>query len=206
MSDPFPIPSEDQIAGGVDWDSMARSIVRDRLKVERNERVILCADPYYGGAMLDAIRAALQEAHAIELATILNWTPRLTRLRGADGCKPDPIEAQAEDEAMRDLFACADIYIWLQSDWRSTRSTYSVGQSEWVLAKWDGRGLHFHWFHDPNNPDPSAPVNKRLDRVYERAVLQLDYTALARDMRVLADSVAGQTIRIVNPAGTDLAF
>ena len=173
--DPFPIPGRGREPTHViDWNAIARSIVRDRLKIEPNERAILCADPYYGGAMLDAMRAELQEARAIELATILNWTPRLTRLRGADGCKADPEGARAEDEAMRDLFACADIYIWLQSDWRSKRSTYAIGQSEWVLAEWKGRGLHFHWFHDPQNPDPDAPVNKRLDLVYQKAILELD--------------------------------
>jgi hypothetical protein len=130
VTDPFPIPGR----GGepthiVDWDAIARSIVRDRLKIERNERVILCADPYYGGAMLDALRCELQQARAIELGTILNWTPRLTTLRAVDGCKPDPEDARAEDEAMRDLFACADVYIWLQSDWRSPRATYAVGRA-----------------------------------------------------------------------------
>ena len=60
VTDPFPIPGR----GGepthiIDWDAVARSIVRDRLKIERNERVILCADPYYGGAMLDALRCEL---------------------------------------------------------------------------------------------------------------------------------------------------
>jgi hypothetical protein len=207
VTDPFPIPGR----GGepthiVDWDAIARSIVRDRLKIERNERAILCADPYYGGAMLDALRCELQQARAIELGTILNWTPRLTTLRAADGCKPNPEDARAEDEAMRDLFACADVYIWLQSDWRSPRATYAVGQSEWVLAQWDGRGLHFHWFHDPQNPDPDAPVNKRLDLVYQRAILELDYAALARDMRALADAIVDREISVTNSAGTDLTF
>jgi hypothetical protein len=133
--------------------------------------------------MVHALRCELQQARAIELATILNWTPRVTALRAADGCKPNSEDARAEYEAMRDLFACADVYIWLQSDWRSPRPTYAIGRSEWVLAQRDGRGLHFHWFHDPQNADPDTAVNKRLDLVYQKAILELNYAALARYAR-----------------------
>ena len=36
------------------------------------------------------------------------------------------------------------------------------------LADWPGRGLHFHWFHDPNDPDPESPGNKAIDLVYQQ--------------------------------------
>jgi hypothetical protein len=207
LTDPFPIPGRGlEPSQTLDWDAIARKVVHGSLKVARNERVILCADPYYGGAMLDAVRDEIQRAGGIELATILNWTPRLTTIRAADGCKLDPEDARVEDAAMRDLFGCADIYIWLQSDWRSSRSTYAIGQSEWILAQWPGRGLHFHWFHDPQNADPDAPVNKRLDLVYQSAILDLDYVRLSRRMQALAAAMADTQVRISNPAGTDLAF
>jgi hypothetical protein len=62
VTDPFPIPGRGgEPTHAIAWDAIARTIVRDRLRVERNERVILCADPYYGGAMLDALRCELQQ-------------------------------------------------------------------------------------------------------------------------------------------------
>jgi hypothetical protein len=36
---------------------MARKVVRDVLRLERHERVLISADPYCGGAMLEAVRA-----------------------------------------------------------------------------------------------------------------------------------------------------
>jgi hypothetical protein len=36
----------------------------------------------------------VQEARAIELVTILNWTSRLTTPRAADGCKSNPDDAR----------------------------------------------------------------------------------------------------------------
>jgi hypothetical protein len=207
LTDPFPIPHQGlEPTHRLDWDAMAAKVVHDVLQVERNERVILSADPYCGGAMLDAVRVQLQQARAIELATILHWTPRLTTLRTGSGCKPDPDDARAEDEAMRDLFGVADIFIWLQNDWRSQRSTMTIGQSEWVIAQWPGRGLHFHWFHDPNNPDPDDPANKAIDLVYQDAVLNLDYERLRRTMHGLAEAMRERELRITNPAGTDLRF
>jgi hypothetical protein len=190
----------------LDWEAMARKVIHDVLQVAPNERVILSADPYYGGAMLEAVRLEIQRARAIELATILHWTPKLTELRDANGCKPDAADAAAEDEAMARLFAAADIFIWLQSDWRSPRSTHAIGQSERILADWQGRGLHFHWFHDPNNPDPDHPANKAIDLVYQEAVLGLDYARLRKTMRDLAARMAEREVRVTNPAGTDLRF
>ncbi|HEY2111224.1 MAG TPA: hypothetical protein VGH25_05780 [Dongiaceae bacterium] len=183
---------------------MARKLIRDVLRLERRERVLISADPYCGGAMLDAARAEIQRAGGIELATILHWTPALTALRKPDGTKPDPADARAEDEAMRGLFANADVFLWLQNDWRSPRSTMTIGQSELILETWPGRSIHFHWFHDPGNPDPDHPSNKALDLVYQDAVLNLDYGQLRRRMQGLVSRMAERELRITTPAGTDL--
>jgi leucyl aminopeptidase (aminopeptidase T) len=207
QSDPFPSPRQGlEPTHPLDWEAMARKVVREVLRVERHERVLLSADPYCGGAMLEAVRAEIQRADAVELATILHWSPALTRLRGADGCKADPDSAAAEDAAMARLFDAADIFIWLQNDWRAERSTIAIGQTERILEGWRGRGLHFHWFHDPTNPDPDHPANKAIDLVYQRAVLELDYAGLARTMRRLAGTLAETGIAVRDPAGTDLSF
>jgi len=185
---------------------MAQKLVGDVLRLERHERVLISADPYCGGAMLEAVRAEIQRAGAIEFATILHWTPALTALRKPDGTKPDPADARAEDEAMRGLFANADVFLWLQNDWRSPRSTMTIGQSELILETWPGRSIHFHWFHDPGNPDPDHPSNKALDLVYQDAVLNLDYGQLRRRMQGLVSRMAERELRITTPAGTDLRF
>jgi hypothetical protein len=80
----------------------------------------------------------------------------------------------------------------------------TIGQSEHILETWPGRSVHFHWFHDPANPDPDHASNKALDLVYQDAVLNLDYAALARRMRDLASRMAERELRITTPAGTDL--
>ncbi|HXA69275.1 MAG TPA: hypothetical protein VNW24_02420 [Stellaceae bacterium] len=185
---------------------MARKVVRDVLRLERHERVLISADPYCGGAMLEAVRAEIQRAGGIELATMLHWTPALTQLRKPDGTRPDLADAAAEDEAIRGLFGLADVYLWLQNDWRSPRATHTVGQSERILETWSGRSVHFHWFHDPGNPDPDHPSNIALDHVYQDAVLTLDYGALRRRMRDLVSRMTERELRVRTPDGTDLRF
>jgi leucyl aminopeptidase (aminopeptidase T) len=206
-TDPFPAPHQGLTpTHDLDWAAMAKRLVHDVLQLERRERVILSADPYCGGAMLDAVRAEIQRAGAIELATILHWTRTLTLLRNLDGTRPDPSDAGAEDAAMHDLFAIAGVFVWLQNDWRSPRATHIVGQSERILETWPGRGVHFHWFHDPANPDPDHPNNRALDRVYEDAVINLDYRRLQRRMHNLAARMRDRELTITTPAGTDLRF
>ncbi len=207
QTDPFPIPHQGLTATHkLDWEAMARKLIREVIRLERRERVLISADPYCGGAMLEAVRAEIQRAGGIELATILHWTPALTKLRNPDGTKPEAAEAAAEDAAMAGLFAQADIFLWLQNDWRSTRSTMTIGQSERILENWPGRSVHFHWFHDPGNPDPDHASNKALDLVYQDAVLNLDYAALGRRMRDLKSRMTERELHITTPAGTDIRF
>jgi len=207
QSDPFPIPHQGLTSTHrLDWEAMAKKVIRDVLRLERHERVLISADPYCGGAMLEAVRAEIQRAGAIELATMLHWTPALTELRKPDGTRMDAKDAEAEDAAIHDLFALADVFLWLQNDWRSPRATHTVGQSERILERWSGRSVHFHWFHDPGNPDPDHPSNIALDNAYQNAVLNLDYAALSRGMHDLASRMAERNVRIRTPAGTDLQF
>jgi hypothetical protein len=208
VGDPFPIPDYQGLSPthALDWPAMARTVVQGVLRLGRHERVVLSANPYHGGAMLEALRGEIQRAGAIELATILHWTPGLAGLRGPDGCRTDPADAEAEERAMAELFALADVFVWLMNDWRPPRATHAVGQTERILERWRGRAIHFHWFHDPNAPDPDSPVNRALDLVYQRAVLELDYAALRRRMGALAGRLANRVVRITDPAGTDLAL
>lgn len=206
--DPFPNPQHQSGAptSRIDWDAIAAKIVRDVLRIERHERVILSADPYFGGAALDAVRVELQRARAIELATILHWTERTSALRRRDGNAPDPADQQAELEAMRRFFGGADVFILLMNDRRSGRRTVSGGQSDAVVDTWPGRAAHLHWFHDPAIADPAHPVNTALDRVNERALLELDHAALARTMQAMSRCMRDASVRLTAPNGTDIAF
>ena len=206
--DPFPIPEHQGLSPthALAWDRIAAKIVRDVLKLAAHERVLLSADPYFGGAALDAVRQEVQRAKAIELATILHWTPGVSALRQANGRAVDPAHDRAEKAAMQDLFSVADVFILLMND-RRGRRTVANSQSDEVVEGWPrGRSVHLHWFHDPAIPDPAHPVNLALDRMNQAAVIDLDYAALKSRMQSLAARIAGKDVHIRGAAGTDLRF
>ena len=206
--DPFPIPEHQGLTPthALAWDRIAQTLVQRVLRLGRHERVIISADPYFGGAALDAVRCEIQRARAIELATILHWTPTLARMRAPHGRQADPEDDAAETAAMRGLFDAADVFILLMNDRRGGR-TVATSQSDQVVEGWPrGRSVHLHWFHDPAHADPAHPVNLALDRINQSAVVDLDYALLKADMLALARRMAGTTIRIRDPRGTDLRF
>lgn len=206
--DPFPIPDHQGLVPTqvMQWERIAQTVVRQVLQLARHERVILSADPYFGGAALDAVRQEIQRARAIELATILHWTPALAAARAPHGRYADAEDDAAETAAMRGLFAAADVFILLMNDRRGKR-TLATSQSDLVVDGWkNGRSVHLHWFHDPAIPDPAHPVNLALDLMNQAAVIDIDYAQLKADMTGLARRMSGATIRITDQAGTDLSF
>jgi len=207
--DPFALPDHQGLTPThvIDWEAIARTVVRRILAVQRAERVIISVDPYYGGAPLEAVRCEIQRAGALELAAILHWSPGVGALRLPNGRHPDSALDRAETAAMQQLFACADVFILLMNDRRRAYRTVATSQSDEVVNAWrGGRAAHLHWFQDPRYPDPAHPVNLAHDRVNEKAILELDYDWMRRMMAHLVNLIRGRELRLTDDAGTDLRF
>ena len=207
--DPFPLPEHQGLAPThvIDWEAIAQTVVRRILAVQPAERVIISADPYYGGAALEAVRCEIQRARAIEMASILHWSPAVGGMRLASGRHPDSALDQAEADAMKQLFSCADVFILLMNDRRRAYRTVSTSQSDEVVhACKNVRSAHLHWFQDPRYPDPSHPVNLLHDRVNEKAIIDLDYEWMRRMMERMVQMLSGRELRLTDDAGTDLRF
>jgi hypothetical protein len=186
-----------------DWDAMGALIVRRSLQVQPGERVVYMADPYLYPRLLDAVRESVLNAGGIEQATILNWTSRLERCRDEGGGNPDPDAAARERYAHLDLFNTADIFIWLPNDFH--RPSFTSWESEWILGRWRGRGVHFHWHTFMDKTDDPAVI-RQLEQTFQRAILDLDYAALAQRQRRLVDLIRGRRLRVTTREGTDVSF
>ncbi|WP_028603827.1 hypothetical protein [Ottowia thiooxydans] len=207
--DPFPLPEHQGLTPthSINWEAIAQKVVRRILAVQPSERVLISADPYYGGAALEAVRCEIQRAGAIELASILHWSPAVGAMRLPSGRHPDGERDKAETEAMKQLFSCADVFILLMNDRRRAYRTVSTSQSdEVVTACKNVRSAHLHWFQDPRFPDPSHPVNLLHDRVNEKAIIELDYDWMRHMMERMAEMIRGRELRLTDDAGTDLRF
>lgn len=184
------------------FDALADRIINQTLRLGRGERVVLMADPYVQPPLLEAVRLAVLEAGGIDHATILNRTKRLAERRDAVGRNPDPKAAADEDQAMLDLMNTAHVFIWLPGNYYQ-RGYTALGQSEWVLGRWRGRGVHFHWIPDLFG-SPESDVSHALYRAYEHAILDLDYAALRARQQRLVEQIRGTELHVTTPDGTDM--
>lgn len=186
-----------------DWARFAERIVDESLQLARGERVIYLTDPYLYPALLDHVRDRVLARGGVEQATILAWTPRLSARRTVSGLAIDPELREAERQAHRRLFDTADVFIWLPPTTFDRPGCYSVLEAEWIIDRWPGRSIHFHWPLDPM-ASPDAPINGVLQRMGERAVLELDYEAHALTQQRLVQAIRGGELHITTPAGTSL--
>ena len=71
------------------------------------------------------------------------------------------------------------------------------------------RTIHFHWVENGSAYSIAGqplPLRAVMDAVYQRALLQTDYGALAAIERRFADALKTGEVHITSPAGTDLRF
>ncbi|HEY7698019.1 MAG TPA: aminopeptidase, partial [Vicinamibacteria bacterium] len=78
-----------------------------------------------------------------------------------------------------------------------------------LLREGKGRTVHFHWL-DNNSafPLPGQPLPPRheIESLYQRALLETDYRALASLQRELERAMRAGEVRVTTPAGSDLRF
>jgi leucyl aminopeptidase (aminopeptidase T) len=180
-----------------DWTRIAHLIVHDALRLEPGERVLIHADPTYFPALTEAVRIEINRAGAIELAAHMLHPPGLERVRRELRRREDPELRMKEDRAIADLFALADVYIWLPTSW-----AYNVWQTEEIIKTWPGRAVHFHWIMDTSM---DAGLFRRLSELYD-AALWVDYAAMTAHQRRVVAALQESQVEVTDPRGTRLRF
>jgi leucyl aminopeptidase (aminopeptidase T) len=185
-----------------DFARWARFIVRDFFVVQPYEKVVIMADPEYYPELLDAIRAELLEARAIELGTLLfDGRDTLARRRTVQPRATDPEFKKQSTAAARALYEQADIFLWLPYRYGTGSERGDRRELERLVEGTKARGLHFHWIQG-GGPITQADVDA-LGAMYVQA-LDIDYAALSAHQDRAMRALRGREMRITTPLGTDL--
>jgi hypothetical protein len=183
---------------GPDWSALATKIA-ERMALVRGERVLLVGTPGLADPLVPALRAAVRSAGGTDLGAVSDnaaapaeWGTEFTR-----GL------AQTSGPARVDYLRHVNVAVMMPGPVASD-PTYAAMQA--VLNGGRGRTIHFHWAGAYDIEGNTIPVSPAEGRVYERAVLETDYAALAARQRALEAAMRSDVIRVTTPAGTDLRF
>lgn len=182
-----------------DWARIARLIV-DRIAPERGERVLLVATPGMADELIAPLRAALREAGAVDLGALAvsGTAPASWRSTFTDGV---PASQQLES-----YFSDVDVGVMLPGV-TVTHAPYAAMQR--VLAASKGgrvRTIHFHWAGAYSLGGALVDLTPEKSALYQRALLETDYSALGVAQRALERAMRNQEVRVTTAAGTDLRF
>jgi leucyl aminopeptidase (aminopeptidase T) len=180
-----------------DWPTIARHMVEQSLALAPGERVLISHDPSRDPAFIAALRAEILRAKGIVSGEIA-W-PSAADAKYLAGLTAEEKHRRAELEngTYRELFAHADVYLWLHE---SNAEDLVPRQFEHLIAESKVRAIHSHWF-EPEDPAERDAVR----RMYERAISR-DPKVLEARLAPLETALRDARVRITSPLGTDLTF
>ncbi len=172
------------------YDKLADRIA-DSLKLSRGEKVILRYDPEFFREISAPLKARIAKAGAT--VTEIEY---LGVSASDDGRLVKPLEA-------------ADVYLWMpfRTETRAVPASEAELLKKWLDAGGSHREIHFHWQQGSVLAD-GLPTRHpaAYDALYEAAVLETDYKALAAAQDAVISTLRFGSIRVRTPAGTDLLF
>ena len=185
------------------------------MDLQPGERVLLVAE---GGSRWDAIvpllRTGVSAAGGVDLGAVDVRGSVLGAgepVAGADATADGPAAFAAAlgtaPEGWAEPLATVDVAVKLPGavpDPTLDTDVYRALQD--VLRGGRGRTVHFHWAGATSFEMEELPVDDRVDRLYQTAVLDTDYAALADVLSAFEAALRDGPVRVTTPAGTDIAF
>ena len=198
----------------LDFEALSASLLA-RMDLQPGERVLLVGA---GGSRWDAIvpllRAGVRAAGGVDLGAV---DVRGAVLRagepvaGADAAASRPAEFAASlgtaPEGWAEPLATVNVAVKLPgavADPTLDSDVYRALQD--VLRGGRGRTVHFHWAGATSFEMEELAVDDRVDRLYQAAVLDTDYAALADVLAAFDAALRSGPVRVTTPAGTDITF
>src|SRR5262245_7322117 len=191
----------------LDYPAIARRLVQ-QLALKPGERVLSIAHPGVFDDLMPHVRYEVVRAGGVDLGVVEVLREPL----------PESFEASVLQKGAREsrsfykgMFRDVDAAIMMPG--ATTAHPAYLAMQDWLkddLADRHGRRtIHFHWVENGSAyPIAGQPIPPRfaIDAVYQRALLDTDYQALAQIQRTFADALKTGDVHVTSPSGTDLRF
>src|SRR5213080_3174591 len=190
-----------------DYPAIAKTIVR-QLALKPGERVMSLAHPGTFADLLPYIRYEVMRAGGVDLGVVEVLREPVPESFDAAVLVKGAREARAHYKTM---FRDVDAAIMMPG--ATTAHPAYLAMQDWLkddLTEHRGRRtVHFHWVENGSAyaiAGQPLPIRSAIDALYQRALLQTDYRALAEAERRFAAALPIGDVRITSAAGTDLRF
>jgi hypothetical protein len=186
----------------MDWEALAKRIV-EQLALTKGETFLALSHPGKFEELIPYLRYEVMKAGAVDLGVMPvlaepvpeNWDERTLQNGG-----------RVARENLRAMLEGVDASIMLPGAVPG-QPAYAAIQD--LLRAGKGRTIHFHWLDNGSVfPLPGQPLPPRyeIEALYQRAVLETDYEALADHQKRFEAAIRNAEIRVTDPAGTDIRF
>jgi leucyl aminopeptidase (aminopeptidase T) len=191
----------------LDYQAIARRVVQ-QLALTPGERVMSIAEPGVFADLVPYLRYEVIRAGGVDVGVIEILREPVPESFDALVLAKGNRDARASYRAMfRDVDAAIMMpgttpahpaYLAMQ-DWLKDDLTERRGR----------RTVHFHWVENASAyalPGQPLPPRVVIDALYQRALLETDYRALAEHERAFAAALRAGEVHLTSPSGTDLRF
>jgi len=185
-----------------DWPAVASRLVA-QLAPQPGEKLLILAHPGMFEDLIPHLRYAIARAGATDVGVVDVLAEPVPQDWDLEAVRRGNARAR---EAYKTMFAQVDGAIMMPG---ATPAHPAYAALQDLLKQGHGRTVHFHWVENGSAfPLPGQPLPGRavIDAVYQRALLQTDYRALAQVLERFEQALRGGEVRITSPAGTNLQF
>ena len=185
-----------------DWPAVASRLVA-QLAPQPGEKLLILAHPGMFEDLIPHLRYAIARAGATDVGVVDVLAEPVPQDWDLEAVRRGNTRAR---EAYKAMFAEVDGAIMMPG---ATPAHPAYAALQDLLKQGHGRTVHFHWVENGSAfPLPGQPLPGRavIDALYQRALLQTDYRALAQVLERFEQALRGGEVRITSPAGTNLRF
>ena len=189
--------------GGLNFAAISEALL-DRMALQPGERVLLVGR---GGNRWDELVPLLREgvvaAGAADLGAADVFGAPLPGTAPADFASA----LGSDPEGWAEALAGVDVAVKLPGALPSPEAPHDLYRAlQDVLRGGHGRTVHFHWAGATSFDMVELPVDERVDRLYQAALLDTDHAALAATLAAFEAALREGAVRVTTPAGTDIRF